>query len=223
MTTSTEVLIAAHGEAWTGSPDGTPAPGSLAGLSADGARQSRLLAAALAREAGVRGGFGAVYSCPSLRCLETAGPVAAVLGLDLRVAPELRTPEAEMLTGAGALIPAPRRTDESGWWGGYVQRAGRFILSLPRTHGGQRVLVVGHGATQRAAITVFLRLPAASAWWGAPLAHGGLSRWVHRDDSVESGGIWALTRHNDTAHLSLPDTRPQPPQLAELRRARERT
>jgi hypothetical protein len=33
----------------------------------------------------------------------------------------------------------------------------------------------------------------------------------------------ALTGHNDTAYLNLPDTRPQPPQLADLRKARERT
>jgi broad specificity phosphatase PhoE len=99
--TATEILIAAHGEAWTCSPDGAPAPGSLAGLSGDGARQSRLLAAALARETGARGAFGAVYSCPSLRCLETAGPIAAALGLDLRAAPTSRAGGAGTCSGPG--------------------------------------------------------------------------------------------------------------------------
>lgn len=49
--TATEILIAAHGEAWSGSPDGSPAPGSLAGLSGNGACDPRRIRRHSARRA----------------------------------------------------------------------------------------------------------------------------------------------------------------------------
>ena len=141
--------------------------------------------------------------------------------MKFRVAAQLGTPDAQMLAGTGEVNPPPRRMDGSALWGGYAHRAGEFLLSLPRTHGGQRVLVVGHGAAQRAAMTAFLRLPAASAWWGEPPAYGALSRRVHQGEGDgDPAGVWALTAHNDVAHLDRPDIRAQLPQLADIRRQR---
>lgn len=217
----TEIVLAQHGDAWTGSQNNAAArPGFRQGLSGDGARQARLLAAALARQSQQSGVFDALYTCPSLYCLETATVISDALGIPLSVVAALRTPDAEMLTRTGALIPAPRRTEPADWWEAYAGRAGTFLTGVPQAHPGARVLIVGHASTQRAALTAFLRLPPRSGWWAAPLEHGAICRWTHTSDSEDLAGCWALTAHNDVEHLHQPDVRPVVPQLADIRRQR---
>ncbi|WP_051450425.1 histidine phosphatase family protein [Actinospica robiniae] len=217
--TDTEIILIRHGEAWDNKAPAVTE--GLRGLSAHGVGQARRLAAALADDAREHGAFDALYTSPSLRCLQTSEPVASALALKALVAHPLRPPEAGVLTSAGGLVAEARPDFDREGPTAYAESAAAFLRSLPLNHPGQRVLVVGHQVTARTAMAVFLRLPVAGSWWGAPLEHGALTRWTHRADEADPAGACYLTAHNTTAHLDLPDEPPPYPQLADIRKARE--
>lgn len=197
--TVTEIVLARHGEAWIARGGGPGSPESLRGLSRQGLRHAQHLAQRLAAEARTLGEFAAVYTSPSLRALETCTPVSNLLGMTAKVAHPLRPSEAEARCAVHALAAPASGAVHA--WPSYVERAGAFLLRLPLTHPGTRLVVVGHGVTQRAAMTAFLRLPTISGWWDAPLDWGGISRWIHRCDERSSSGVWSLAAHNDVSHL----------------------
>ena len=214
----TEIILIRHGEAWDNNAPAVTE--GLRGLSARGLGHARRLAAVLADDAREHGAFGALYTSPSLRCLQTSETVAAALALKALVAHPLRPPEAGVLTSAGGLLPDARADLDREGLAAYAQSAGPFLRSLPHNHPGQRIIVVGHQVTARTAMAEFLRLPLAGSWWGAPLQYGALSSWIHRTDEADPAGAWSLTAHNTVAHLDLPDDPASFPQLADIRKAR---
>ncbi len=97
------LLLVRHAEAESRSS--WDAPDALRPLSSRGRRQ----ATGLVQLLGDRHPVGRLVSSPSLRCIETLSPLAAVLGLTLEVSPALAEgsePEAAVeLARAGATLP----------------------------------------------------------------------------------------------------------------------
>lgn len=174
-------------------------------LNETGQRQARLVAAALAGEP-----LAAVYSSPLRRCLDTAGPIAAAHGLEVRVLPELvemDIGEAEGLTYAQVRERYPNILGR--WLGGedlslrplggeslpqVQERAWNAIARLTRVHGQESVAVVTHNFVILALLTRALGMPIASF---RRLRHSVGAISVLELDG-ESVTVWRL---NDTCHL----------------------
>jgi probable phosphoglycerate mutase len=156
----TTILLARHGETdwnverrfqgWADPP-----------LNARGREQARRLAAEVVAGPLV----AAVYASDLRRASETAEIVARELGLEVELTPALREIDVGELTGLtveeiDASFPGWReRMDERGdaWNRGEpVEQMSRRVLAalarIEQAHEGERVLVVAHGGTVRAAL-----------------------------------------------------------------------
>ncbi|HWG56545.1 MAG TPA: histidine phosphatase family protein [Gaiellaceae bacterium] len=124
-----------------------------------GRRQARELAESLRGQE-----LAAIYSSPLARARETAEAVAAVVGVPVETRPALREVDVGSWQGL-AWDELERdfpddlerwRAGGRGWTGGesYEELQARVVpelLELARRHPGERVLVVCHGGTMRAA------------------------------------------------------------------------
>lgn len=164
----TTLYLARHGQSeWNnqGRVTGQLDPG----LSATGHEQSQGLALCLQGEA-----LDAIYSSALQRSVATAAPAAAASGLPVQPLVALNELHAGVVQGRfrderdseaqalwaqwkadpwGACIPGGERFDE------FALRVGAALQAILRRHEGQRVLIVGHSATNRVLLGTLLRWP----------------------------------------------------------------
>jgi 2,3-bisphosphoglycerate-dependent phosphoglycerate mutase len=210
-----ELLLVRHGES---APARTDEPFPLVDgqgdpeLHPDGRRQAERLAERLVTEE-----IDAIYVTNLRRTAETATPLAARLGIEPTVEPDLR--EVHLGEWEGGVFRqrvverdpvAVRMLEEQRWdvipgaepadvFAGRVRRA---ITRIAAAHADRTVVVVSHGGTigQILADATGAR---AFAFTGADNA--SISQLVVHGDR------WILRRYNDTAHLGMAlSTAPQP-------------
>lgn len=184
-------------------------------LNETGRRQAQLVARALAAEP-----LAAVYSSPLRRCLDTARPLAAAHGLEVRVLPELVEMDIGEAEGLTYSQVRERYPDILGrWLGGedlslrplggeslpqVQERAWSAIARLSEAHGQESVAVVTHNFVILALLTRALGMPIASF---RRLRHSVGAISVLELDG-ESVTLWRL---NDTCHLKAEDGEGQAP------------
>jgi probable phosphoglycerate mutase len=202
---ATEILLVRHGEsepAVDGRPfdlvDGQGDPA----LSPEGRLQAEMVCARLAHE-----GVDAIYVTSLRRTVETAEPLARVLGLACVVEADLR----EVFVGEweGGLLrkkvmdrdPVAIRMHEEQRWDVipgaeradvFARRLRRAVERIAAAHGDQRVAVFTHGGT----IGELLAQAAGSE----PFAFTGSDN-ASISHLVVTPPKWIVRRFNDTAHL----------------------
>jgi 2,3-bisphosphoglycerate-dependent phosphoglycerate mutase len=202
---ATEVLLVRHGESQPADPanpfplvDGHGDPP----LDPVGHEQAERVAARLAGE-----GIAAIYVTTLCRTAETAAPLAARLGLEPRVEPDLR----EVFLGdwEGGLLrvkaverdPAFVRAMEEQRWDAipgaepsetFSARVWDGMQRIVAAHPDERVVVVSHGGV----IGQIL----ADATGSRPFAFGGADNGSISHVVIHDGRI-VLRRFNDTTHL----------------------
>jgi 2,3-bisphosphoglycerate-dependent phosphoglycerate mutase len=216
--TSTELVIARHGEAFCNLSGIAGGERGCTGLTDRGRQQAHRLGARLAAEHAARP-FHAFYAGPRLRVRQTAEAVAARVGLVATVEPALRGPD----HGTGDGMPwqdiraafggPPRQHPDrpyapgSETWNQYLHRTGDTVRRIVDRHPGQRILIVAHHETIEAVHTRMLGLPPGACRWVTFASdHTGLARW--RYHSGAGRDLWILEGHNDTAHLLDSPQRP---------------
>lgn len=212
----TELVIARHGEAVVNLQPNRD--GRCLGLTERGRVQAGLLAARLAAEAAAGRGFDAAYHSTRERCAETAGIVAAALGMPIEPCEALRNSDHGALgvdpwiiaeNSIGTIPPlAPDREPTPGGesWQHFLDRSGAALLEIIERHPGGRILVIAHSETQAAAFHAFARLsPGASRWFFPQVDHTALCVWRRVLSSQLPGhdekGAFMLLSNNDRAHL----------------------
>ena len=202
---ATDLIIVRHGESMPASFD-QPAP-TLDGqadpdLAPEGVEQAQRIADRLAIAE-----ISAIYVTPLRRTSQTAAPLAARLGLEPEVVPELREVFLGDWEGAAFrkhtlevhplvvemfdkqrwdVIPGAESTDE------FRDRVRRGVKQVAAAHPDQHVVLVVHGGV----IGVMFALASDAgnfAFIGAD--NGSISQLV------VSGDRWLVRRFNDTAHL----------------------
>ena len=199
------LLLIRHGES---APvrDGEPVPllGGCSDPALDpvGVEQAERVADRLAGES-----LAAIYVTPLCRTAQTAAPLAARLGLEPRVEPDLQ----EVFLGdwEGGLFrkhvrddhPTALRMREEGRWDvipnaepaeRFAARVRAGIERIAASHPDQTVAVVVHGGTIGQALAL------ATGAGPLPLAmadNGSIS------ELVVHGDTWVVRSYNDTAHL----------------------
>ncbi|MFF4155748.1 bifunctional RNase H/acid phosphatase [Streptomyces sp. NPDC001678] len=203
----TTFVLLRHGEtALTPEKRFSGSSGTDPELSAAGRRQAEAAAAALA----ARGTIQAVVSSPMRRCRETAGTIAARLGLDVRVEEGLR--EADFGSWEGLTFAEVRERfpeDLSAWLastkaaptgGGesFATVARRVSLSrdkLITRYAGRTVLLVTHVTPIKTLVRLALGAPPESLF-RMELSAASLSAVAYYGD-----GNASLRLLNDTSHL----------------------
>jgi 2,3-bisphosphoglycerate-dependent phosphoglycerate mutase len=206
MSEATRIVAVRHGQtAWNA--DARIQGHTDIALDAVGQEQARRLAVALGDEP-----LQAVYSSDLLRARQTAEPLAARIGLPLRIDAGLRERgfgEFEGLSFAQIEIRWPeqaaawrRRDPDFGARGGEVLRDFRarivaVVERLAAAHRGEQIVLVTHGGVldllYREATRVALDAP--RTW---QVANAGINRLLHGGEGLALVG-WA-----DTAHLDAP-------------------
>jgi probable phosphoglycerate mutase len=203
---STELFLVRHGESEPAVPgqafplvDGHGDPA----LAPEGRAQAERVAERLAAA-----GIDAIYVTTLRRTAETAAPLAARLGQEVRVERELR----EVFLGdweGGSFRhhiaeghPAARRMLEEERWdaipGGeptadFRARVRAGLERIVAAHPDQRVVVVSHGGVIGELVRAAVESPRPFAFVGAD--NGSITHLV------VSGDRWVVRRFNDTAHL----------------------
>jgi len=185
----TELVLVRHGQGVCNAAGVIGGPGDRRGLSDLGRHQSERLAERLA-DMHARRPFEAVLTSPRPRVVESAGIIAARLGLALVVVHELRgqefgaadgRPWDEVVRGFGGPPPHdPDRPIAEGAepWNAYADRVLGALAALLEAHPGERLLLVAHGKTSGLAGAMLSG--AADPRAEAPafvLEHGELSHW----------------------------------------------
>jgi 2,3-bisphosphoglycerate-dependent phosphoglycerate mutase len=214
MATTTELVVARHGEAVCNITGIAGGERGCTGLTDRGRQQAHRLATRLGAEHADHP-FHAFYTGPRLRVRQTAEAVAAQLDLIPTVEPTLRGPDHGTGDGVSwkdiraAFGGTPRQDPDrpyapgSETWNQYLRRTGDAVQQILDRHPGQRILVVGHNETIEAVHTRVLGLPPGACLRLAFVTdHTGLARWRHHASPNQA--IWILTTHNDTTHLSPP-------------------
>ncbi len=179
-------------------------------LSVVGERQAVLLGQALIN----RGTPAAVYSSPYPRCLETARPLCAALGLAPRVDRRLREFELDRCT----LVHALTRPDLLIWdsmhrgrpdgesLGEFSGRVASFLDETVEEYLGAEVIVVTHSGVIDAAMRWCMGMPSDAPWLhDLPLSNASVTEvefWPR--GRVEGGAprYSAIVRIGDVVHLS---------------------
>jgi len=218
---ATEIFVVRHGESAPVVP-GQPIPTTDGqddpALAPDGHEQAQRVADRLADQA-----LAALYVTPLQRTAQTAAPLAARLGLQPRVVPDLR----EVFLGewegglfrqrVAELDPiAVRMFTEERWdvipgaeaTEAFATRVGTGIAAVVAAHPDQRVAVFVHGGV----IGELLRQAVGGGrnWAFVGADNGSISHLVAKD------GRWTIRRFNDTSHLADGYDQPatQPPASA---------
>ncbi|MDT0306095.1 bifunctional RNase H/acid phosphatase [Streptomyces sp. DSM 44917] len=204
----TTFLLLRHGEtALTPQKRFSGSGGADPALSETGQRQAEAAARALA---GL--GVQAVVSSPLARCRQTAAPVAAALGLDVRVEEGFRETDFgdwEGLTFAEVRERHPKDLDAwladpdaapTGGGESFRAVARRVAVARDKTlarHPGRTVLVVTHVTPVKSLLRLALEAPPL-AMFRMELAPAALSEVAYYPDGNPS-----VRRFNDTSHLRL--------------------
>jgi probable phosphoglycerate mutase len=213
--TATEILLVRHGES-AAARLGEPFPlldgqGDLE-LHPEGRVQAARVADRLERE-----DISAIYVTSLRRTAETAAPLAARLGIEPVVEPDLREVHLGEWEG-GAFRQhvldrhpiAVRMTEEQRWdvipgaepAEQFAARVERAITRIAARHVGQCVAVFSHGGTIGQVL--------AHASQSKPFAFGGSDNGAISHIVVD-GDRWTIRRYNDTTHLTMDfTTRPEP-------------
>lgn len=170
-------------------------------LSDDGRRQADLLAGYLETEH-----LDAVYASPMARAVETAAPIAARTGLEVRISPGV----AEFDQHSSEYVPVEelKAANDPRWhamlrgeWGGdeseaeFEARVLTAMNAIIADHGGQRVAVVCHGGIINGFLAHVLGLPAFSQMFFYP-NYTSINRVV-----AASSGHRSIVTINETGHL----------------------
>jgi probable phosphoglycerate mutase len=204
--TGSELVLVRHGQGECNAAGVIGGRRGCRGLSAQGRRQSALLAGVLAEMHAVRR-FDVVLSSPRLRVLECAQIVSTRLGTPVTVVDALRGQEFgdadgeswEDVIGRFGGPPAddPDRPIAAGAesWNSYAARVLAALSTVLADHAGRRVLLVGHGKTTGLAGALLSGAadPPSSAA-GFIVDHGALSHWRRTADH------WDLVIQNDVRH-----------------------
>ena len=164
----TTIFLARHGESETNHQ--SLITGQLdPGLSARGHGQSEALAQCLAGET-----LAAIYTSALQRTVQTAQPTAAAQQLPIVSLPALneihlgvlqgryrdeRDPQAQALWTQWQADPWNYRVPQGETFGELAHRAVQALDELLQRHPGQRILIVGHRATNRALMGTLLAWP----------------------------------------------------------------
>lgn len=168
MSAATTLYLARHGQSeWNNQSRVT---GQLdPALTAKGGLQSQALAQCLRGEV-----LNAIYSSTLGRTIETAAPTATLTGLPIvREAAlseihmgvlqgrhrDARDPEAQALWARWQAEPWQLRVPGGERFDEFAQRVGAALRAILQRHAGQRVLVVGHGGTNRVLLATLLQWP----------------------------------------------------------------
>lgn len=198
------LLLVRHGESeWN-------ALGRLQGqadppLSALGRRQAAHVAARLVDE-----GVDVIVASDLERAVETAGALAAGVGLTVERRSDLREVDLGSWTGASRdelvrdvpeLWRRWRVDGVEGWEGGekYVDamvRVGDAVSSIAAAHEGRTVVAVSHGGSIRLATCHLLGMPADQLGRIMSIGNASITEFL-----VEPDGTGRLVRLNDNAHL----------------------
>ncbi len=219
---STELLLVRHGESEAMVP-GTPFPrvdghGDPA-LAPEGERQAELLADRLAGHA-----IDAIYVTTLRRTVQTAAPLAARLGIEPRVEPDLR--EVHLGEWEGEVYRqrvaeghplATKLLVEQRW--DVIPGAESAASLRARTRGALERIVAAHPDERVAVFShggVIAEILAQVADTNRPFAFLGCDN-ASISQIVAFGGHWILRRFNDTAHLDVvrPDDLDPEPHLPE--------
>lgn len=200
---TTQLLLARHGQtelsrsdAFCGSTE-TP-------LTALGREQAQRLAKRLSHER-----VNGLYCSPQGRARETAGPIAAALGLEIQIREGLR--EIDFGRWEGRIhaefteeFPQTMAAWDRGSWtiqppGGEMQQAviarvTACVVDLLAVHAGQTILIVGHRTALRLLVGHLLSLSLTMSR-GLHLDAASLSKLLVTDDQIQ------LVFYNDTSHL----------------------
>lgn len=203
---ATEILLVRHGESEAARPgenfamvDGQGDPA----LHEEGRRQAELVGERLQHE-----DISAIYVTTLRRTVETAAPLAAKLGLDPVVEPDLR----EVFLGEweGGVFrqhvierhPIALQLYEQQRWDvipgaepadAFAARIEAGINRIAQRHRGECVAVFSHGA---AIGQVLAHASGSRAFAFGGSDNGAISQLIVDDDR------WMIRRYNDTAHLS---------------------
>jgi len=217
-----EILLVRHGQAFC-NVLGLMASQSCQGLTDTGHWQAGQLARRLAAEQEQGHQVAALYSSTVRRAMDTAWPVANLLGTPVVPRTDLRVPDpgphAEGLPWHIVRrrwpTPDPDRPSRPLPAGGepwrvYLARAHASLAGIIADHPGGRVVVVGHSETATAAYTLLIGVHTLHGL-KVDVDHTGITRLVavaeypHVPAGVQR---WALRIHNDTNHLNSPSTMP---------------
>ena len=211
MSEATRILAIRHGQtAWNA--DGRIQGHTDIALDAHGAWQAQKLVQALADE-----DLQALYSSDLARARQTAAPLAACRGLELRIDPGLRERGFGEFEGLSFAQIEQRWPDEAGRWrrrdpdfgarGGEVLRDFRdrvidALTRLAQAHRGQSIALVTHGGVldllYREATRVALDAP--RTW---QVANASINRLLHSGEGLVLVG-WADVGHLDRADDQTP-------------------
>jgi probable phosphoglycerate mutase len=208
---ATTVLLVRHGESEAAHPD---RPFPLVGghgdpaLHPEGRRQAELLGRRLAAENAAGNTIGAIYVTTLRRTHETAAPLAAAIGIEPVVEPDLREVhlgdweggEFRHRVAAGDPVFDRVRADER--WDhipgaepldDFDRRVVAGITRVVAAHPDQRVVVVTHGGVIG---HLLHQATGARRFAFSAAANASISEVVH------VGDVRLVQRYNDTAHLS---------------------
>ena len=202
---ATDLIVVRHGESAPASPD-APAPlvdgHSDPELAPEGREQAERLADRLMHEK-----IDAIYVTSLRRTAQTAAPLAAKLGIEPKVEPDLREvylgewegfafrkyvserhPTAQKMFAEKRwdVIPGAESNEA------FAERVHRGLSRIVADHRGQRVVVVVHGGVIGQILSLITGAPTFN-FMGADNA--SISQVVAMPDP------WVVRRFNDTAHL----------------------
>jgi len=197
------LIAVRHGET-TLNREGRVVGHSPAGLTPKGRKQAEALAQALSREE-----VAAVYASPLPRAWETAQPIAARLGLEVRAEPAIKEADAGDLEG----LPLPEMRQRyprflSRWredpattampggesLGQVLERAWPVVERWREEHPRQTVVAVTHNFVIQLLLCRMLGLP-LKAFRHLQIDLASLTEVEWRE------GGWVVVRLNDTCHL----------------------
>lgn len=208
-----EVLLIRHGEAHCNT-DGVIASTSCRGLTPAGRVQVLRLGHRLVDEL-VHGPVAALLTSPIRRARETATMIGDLLGMHPCTHFDLRVPDPGQVEGhtweevRRELPPDPdhptRPLIPGGEpWHQYLNRAHDHVLDILTNHPGGRIIVVCHSETITAALTLLLGTRTLDKL-KLDVHTAGITRLTAVDERPHvpiTGRRWALTAHNDIAHLT---------------------
>lgn len=205
----TRLVLARHGQAHCNVRGVIGGPRGCTGLTARGRTEAGRLAARL-HQLHQHSPVAALYTSPIRRVVETAAPTATALGLHAQVLHDLREPDygtcdgqqwSEVVARFGK-IPARHPDLPLGpgaeTWNHHYQRVSTHLIRLLDRHDGQTI-ALNLPTSARADVAFAAHNAALTIWEQQPLS------WTRHD----AGTRWALTSHNDTAHLMPSATSPQ--------------
>ncbi len=219
-----EIVLVRHGE-----PDWTPGGGAAvddAGLTRRGRLQAEAVAEALSDL-----GFDALYASPLRRAQETAAPIAATLGVEVRTLDELAEigirvggmTQQEVDAYFRAATRRPLRHHWDGWPGGesfrdFHARVCKAVGDILARHAlrarreddftvwsgaahAPRVAIVAHGGTNAVLLSHLLDLPPVPWEWMRFETELAAYTLVQGRSLGLTGFVWSLQNFNEVDHL----------------------